>query len=271
MLCSALGGTLFVSVAFLTFLGMTALPAQLAESAIVNNERASQSYNAAQFLLAHSVVDTVVCFAMALICTSIFYFAPTLVREVNHFWTLVLIMWLMFTAGDALTMAVSAVVRIFIPAVAALCFLYGMWFCTMSFFVYNSQIGWWWRWCVGRRCVLWMLTITCRLQYWCVAAGLLSLRVSSHLVVFCSNFLFYGFGASMWNEFGNRTLVAACNTAFYCFPPDQFPAGVPGEAILQPFGFESRLWVNCLVVAGYFLLFRAATWVWLHFFASNKS
>ncbi|KAI9021882.1 P-loop containing nucleoside triphosphate hydrolase protein [Hyaloraphidium curvatum] len=135
----------FFSVAFLGFMSVAGIPSFLEERQVFMRERANGLYGC----LAHTIANTLVVlpylFVISLVFTAIAYPMIGLNPGASHFFQFLAYLYLGLLAAEFQAIWVSALVPIFVAALAITSFLNGFWMCVQGYFVKYINLPVWLR------------------------------------------------------------------------------------------------------------------------------
>lgn len=129
----------FFSVAFLAFMSVAGIPAFLEERSVFLRERNNGLYGAFPFVLANTIVTLPFLFMCAVLFSVICYWAIGLHPGATHFFRFLAFLFLALFAAETQAVLISAIVPIFIAALALCAFMNGFWMCTQGYFIRVSH------------------------------------------------------------------------------------------------------------------------------------
>lgn len=134
----------FFSVAFLAFMSVAGIPAFLEERSVFIRERRNGLYGPLPFVLSNTIVTLPFLFMCSLLFTVIVYFAIGLHPGAGHFFRFLAFLFLALFAAEAQATLISALVPIFIAALALTAFMNGFWMCVQGYFIRARSLPKFW-------------------------------------------------------------------------------------------------------------------------------
>ncbi|KAJ3116113.1 hypothetical protein HDU96_010407 [Phlyctochytrium bullatum] len=125
----------FFSVAFLSFMSVAGIPAFLEERSVFIREKHNGLYKAGPYALANSLVNIPFLFLCALLFSCISYYAIGLNGSAVAFFRFLTFLFLAIYAAESQTVLISALLPIFIAALAIGAFMNGFWMCVQGYFI----------------------------------------------------------------------------------------------------------------------------------------
>ncbi|KAJ3316122.1 hypothetical protein HDU76_002067, partial [Blyttiomyces sp. JEL0837] len=134
----------FFSVAFLSFMSVAGIPAFLEERSVFVRERHNGLYKTGPYVLANTLVNIPFLFICALFFTLISYWAIGLNSDVSAFFKFLGFLFLAIYAAESQVVLVSALLPIFIAALAIGAFMNGFWMCVQGYFIKSISLPRFW-------------------------------------------------------------------------------------------------------------------------------
>ncbi|KAI8836859.1 P-loop containing nucleoside triphosphate hydrolase protein [Chytridium lagenaria] len=125
----------FFSVAFLSFMSVAGIPAFLEERSVFVREKHNGLYKAGPYALANSLVNIPFLFLCAFLFTAIAYWAIGLNGTASAFFRFLGFLFLAIYTAESQTVLISALIPIFIAALAIGAFMNGFWMCVQGYFI----------------------------------------------------------------------------------------------------------------------------------------
>ncbi|KAJ3411932.1 hypothetical protein HDV05_001513 [Chytridiales sp. JEL 0842] len=125
----------FFSVAFLSFMSVAGIPAFLEERSVFIRERNNGLYKPLPYVLANTIVNLPFMFLCAISFSVLSYWAIGLNPSATAFFRFTAFLWLAIYAAESQVILVSAVIPIFIAALAVGAFANGFWMCVQGYFI----------------------------------------------------------------------------------------------------------------------------------------
>ena len=240
---------LFFSIAFLSFMSVSALPAFIEDRQIFTRERMNGTYRVLPYATAQTMVSVPFVCAISVLFTAVSYYMIGLSPSPDRFFIFMLVLALALNVAEAMIIAISAIAPNFIAGLAAGAGSFGGFMLVCGFFLLKKNIPDYWIW--------------------------------AHYLSFEK----YGFEALMKNEYDgaefdcavveqmieiNSTSVLApvCQCAF---PDLNGDCLVTGDEVLQFYEYEDvNIWAWCSVLLGMAIFFRLLFFMFLRFFNKGK-
>lgn len=137
---------LFFSIAFLSFMSVAAIPAFLEDRLVFYRERNAAAYGILAYVLANSLVSLPFVLLIAFSFSAIAYPLIWLHPGWGHFWAFLLFLFLSLLVAESMTTMISAIVPIFVAALAVASFANGFFMVLEGFFVAKKAIPDYWIW-----------------------------------------------------------------------------------------------------------------------------
>ncbi|TCD65880.1 hypothetical protein EIP91_002040 [Steccherinum ochraceum] len=222
---------LFYSIAFLGFMSVAGVPAFLEERQVFVRERMNGLYGPGPYALANTLVSVPYLFACVVVFCVLTYWSIGLHPGAARFFKFTAVIFLSIFAAESQCAMVSALIPIFVAALAVTSFINGFWMCVAGFLLRTVDMPRFW-------------------YYW------------SHWIDFES----YGFYLLIFNDF--RGLTFGCQTqadgsCFCDFPSSLIAQGqcaLAGEDVLNYLGangisFSLYVVILLLITLAYRVLF----------------
>ncbi|KAJ3295413.1 hypothetical protein HDU76_006838, partial [Blyttiomyces sp. JEL0837] len=134
----------FFSVAFLSFMSVAGIPAFLEERSVFVRERHNGLYKTGPYVLANTLVNIPFLFICAFFFTIISYWAIGLNPDASAFFKFLVYLFLAIYAAESQVVLVSALLPIFIAALAIGAFMNGFWMCVQGYFIKSISLPRFW-------------------------------------------------------------------------------------------------------------------------------
>ena len=137
---------LFFSIAFLSFMSVSALPAFVEDRQVFVRERMNGTYSVLPYTLAQIIVSVPFVCLIALLFTSIAYYIIYLNPGPGHFFIFMGVLALALNVAEAMIVAISAIVPSFIFGLALGAGAFGGFMLVCGFFLLKQNIPGYWIW-----------------------------------------------------------------------------------------------------------------------------
>ncbi|QIX01973.1 hypothetical protein AMS68_007490 [Peltaster fructicola] len=227
---------IFFGGAFMSFMAVAYIPAFLEDRALFMKERANGLYGPTSFMIANFITGIPYLFLITVLFSVVAYWLTNFRPTAGAFMTWIMWLFLDLLAAESLVVLISALVPIFVVALAATAFANGLWMCTGGFLVPPQTLNPFWRYVF-------------------------------HYIDYQS----YVFQGMMVNEFGYREYNCARNADSSCNCLYQTDLGVQptcqirGTAVLDQYGYqvgETGKWVGIMIAI--IFVYRLLGWLTLH-------
>ena len=259
---------LFFSIAFLSFMSVSALPAFVEDRKVFVRERMNGTYSVFPYAVAQVLVSVPFVCIIALMFTAISYYMIMLNPGPGHFFIFMGVLALALNVAESLIVAISAVVPSFIFGLAAGAGSFGAFMLVCGFFLLKKNIPDYW---------IWLHYLSFQ-KY-----GFESLMVRFFILNFSFFMILNPNNLVQKNEFSGQSFpcdkmtvehlvpstgeyikVTQCNCAF---PDLDRNCEMSGDEILTFYEYEDvHIWAWCLVLVGMIIFFRFLFFVFLRFF-----
>lgn len=125
----------FFSVAFLGFMSVAGIPSFLEDRSVLLRESRNSLYTPLPFVLANTFSTLPLLFLCSLIFSVIAYWSIGLHPGASYFWRWLGMLYLGVVAAEFQALLISAVLPIFVAALAVSAFLNGFWMCVQGYFI----------------------------------------------------------------------------------------------------------------------------------------
>merc|ERR1712137_629880 len=239
---------LFFSVAFLSFMSVSALPAFIEDRLIFTRERMNGTYRVLPYALAQTFVSVPFVCLISVLFTSISYMIG-LSTSPDRFFIFMLVLALALNCAEAMIITISAIAPNFIAGLSAGAGAFGGFMLLCGFFLLKKNIPDYWIW--------------------------------AHYLSFEK----YGFEALMKNEYEGaefdcvfqEQLIAYNDTSISvevcqcAFPDLNGDCVITGDEVLKYYEYEDvNIWPWCAVLLGIAIFFRLLFLFFLRFFNKGK-
>lgn len=215
---------IFFGGAFMSFMAVAYIPAFLEDRALYIKERANGLYGPTAFMIANFAVGLPYLFVITILFSVVAYWLTGFRSNADAFWIWVMWLYLDLLAAESLVIFISALIPIFVAALAITAFANGLWMCVGGFLVPPHTLNVFWRY-----------------------------------VFHYIDYQAYVFQGMMVNEFEGRTYDCGlgCNCMYVTELASQ--CKIDGKGILDAYGYKTNRtgeWVGILIaiVAIYRLL-----------------
>ncbi|KAK6438691.1 hypothetical protein LTR95_005110 [Oleoguttula sp. CCFEE 5521] len=226
---------IFFGGAFMSFMAVAYIPAFLEDRALFMKERANGLYGPTSFTIANFITGIPYLFLITMLFSVVAYWLSNFRPTAGAFFTWVMWLFLDLLAAESLVVLISALVPIFVVALAATAFANGLWMCTGGFLVTTATLNPFWRY-----------------------------------VFHYIDYQAYVFQGMMVNEFGDRNFTCApsnapsgCTCMYETDLADQ--CLIRGTGVLKAYGYNTGKtgeWVG--IMLGIILGYRILGWLVLY-------
>lgn len=136
----------FFSVAFLCFMSVAGIPAYLEDRLTFIRERGDGLYRVGPYVIANTLVAIPFIFLISIAFSSVAYFLVGLQGGAAAFFTFVGYLFLALMVAESICVFVSALIPIFVAALAIVAFLNGFFMVVQGYFVQYQNLPIWWKW-----------------------------------------------------------------------------------------------------------------------------
>ncbi|KAG7449288.1 P-loop containing nucleoside triphosphate hydrolase protein [Guyanagaster necrorhizus] len=134
----------FYSVAFLAFMSVAGIPSFLEERAVYYQETKNGLYSTLPFVLSNTLVNIPFLFLCTLLFTVICYWAVGLHPGANAFFRFLFFLLLAIIAAESQVLVVSAILPVFVAALAIGSFMNGFWMSVGGYFIKARSLPRFW-------------------------------------------------------------------------------------------------------------------------------
>ncbi|KAJ3186130.1 hypothetical protein HK101_009721 [Irineochytrium annulatum] len=134
----------FFSVAFLSFMSVAGIPAFLEERSVFIRERHNGLYKTGPYVVANSLMNVPFLFLCTLSFVLLSYFAIGLQSDPSAFFRFLAFLFLAIYAAESQVVLVSALLPIFLAALAIGSFMNGFWMCVQGYFIKSISLPRFW-------------------------------------------------------------------------------------------------------------------------------
>ncbi|TCD65881.1 hypothetical protein EIP91_002041 [Steccherinum ochraceum] len=135
---------LYYSIAFLGFMSVAGVPAFLEERQVFVRERMNGLYGPGPYVLANTFVSLPYLFACVVVYAVLTYWSIGLHPGATRFFTYTATIFISVLAAESQCFVVSALIPIFVAALAITSFINGLWMCVSGFFLRTVDMPRFW-------------------------------------------------------------------------------------------------------------------------------
>lgn len=224
---------LFFSIAFLSFMSVSGIPAFLEERFIFIREYTNGYYGVGPYVLSNTFVLLPFLFVIAIVYSGIMYGMVGLRSGAGPFFLFVTYLWLALIVAETMTILIASAFPVFVAALALTAFANGLFMVVQGYFIRKSNIPGYWIW--------------------------------AHYI----DYQKYSFEGMAFNDFSGLTFQCQQNgdECFCTFPrSDPSKCEFTGEDVLTYYDYENvKPWLWCLALVIMFFVFRIGFYLLLKF------
>ncbi|KAF2729433.1 putative ABC transporter [Polyplosphaeria fusca] len=142
---NAFTNAIFFGGAFMSFMAVAYIPSFLEDLSLYHKERQNGLYGPLAFQLSNFLIGIPYLFLITLLYSLVAYWLVNFNPTARGFWTWVLWLFLDLLAAESLVVLLSALIPIFVVALAAVAFANGLWMSVNGFMVPPGTLNVFWR------------------------------------------------------------------------------------------------------------------------------